>query len=74
MATKNKRILDLIHSYVWKTLILFLGEAKYFTSFINDYSKRLWVCPIKKKSDVFLVFKEFKARVELEIRKRIISA
>jgi len=40
-------------------------------SFIDDYSRRLWVYPIKRKSDVFPVFKEFKARVELETGKRI---
>ncbi|KAH9753878.1 Integrase catalytic domain-containing protein [Citrus sinensis] len=30
-----------------------------------------WVYPIKKKLDVFLVFKEYKARVELESSKKI---
>ena len=40
-------------------------------NFINDYSRRCWVYPIKKKSDVFSVFKEYKARVELESDKRI---
>ena len=39
--------------------------------FIDDYSRRCWVYPIKKKSDVFLVFKEYKARVELESSKKI---
>ena len=29
------------------------------------------MCPIKKKSDVFPVFKEYKARVELESDKKI---
>ncbi|KAH9782974.1 hypothetical protein KPL71_009140 [Citrus sinensis] len=32
---------------------------------------RCWVYPIKKKSDVFLVFKEYKARLELESSKKI---
>jgi len=48
-----------------------LGGAKYFVSSIDDYSRRIWVYPIKKKLDVFLAFKEFKARVELEFGKRI---
>ncbi|GKB99228.1 gag-pol polyprotein [Tanacetum coccineum] len=43
-----------------------LGGAKYFVSFINDYSRRYWVYPIKKKSDVFEDFKVYKARVELD--------
>jgi len=40
-------------------------------TFIDDYSRRCWVYPIKKKSDVFLVFKEYKARVKLESGKKI---
>ena len=40
-------------------------------TFIDDYSRRCLVYPIKKKSDVFLVFKEYKAHAELESGKRI---
>ncbi|KAE8707942.1 hypothetical protein F3Y22_tig00110365pilonHSYRG00006 [Hibiscus syriacus] len=48
-----------------------LGGAKYFVSFIDDYSRRCWVHPIKKKSDVFSTFKNFKARVELDSGNKI---
>nr|GFC12814.1 Gag-Pol polyprotein [Tanacetum cinerariifolium] len=48
-----------------------LGGEKYFASFIDDYSRRCWAYPIKKKSDVFEVFKAYKARVELDSRKKI---
>ena len=58
VTTRSKHILDLTHSDV--------GE-----SLIDDYSRRLRVYPMKKKSYVFLVFKEFKAQVELETGKRI---
>ena len=70
-TAKSKHILDLIHSDVWESPVTSLGGAKYFVSFIDDYSRRIWVYPIKKKSDVFSVFKEFRARVELESGKRI---
>jgi len=43
-----------------------LGEAKYFLSFVDDYFRTIWVYPIKKKSYVFPVFKEFRAQVKLE--------
>jgi len=56
---------------VWKSLEISLGGARYFVSFIDDYSRRLWVYPIKKKSDVFSVFKVFKAQIELETGKKI---
>lgn len=69
--SKSKNILDLIYSDVWQALVSSLGEARYFISFIDDFSKRCWVYPIKKKSDVFPVFKRFKTHVELESGKRI---
>ncbi|KAH9689341.1 Integrase catalytic domain-containing protein [Citrus sinensis] len=68
---KSKCILDLIHSYVWESPDISMGGAKYMMTFIDDYSRRCWVYPIKKKSDVFPVFKEYKARVELESGKKI---
>ncbi|KAL4343704.1 hypothetical protein AHAS_Ahas11G0105000 [Arachis hypogaea] len=48
-----------------------LGGAKYLVSFIDDYSRRIWMYQIKKKSDVFAMFKEFKAKLELESGKKI---
>ncbi|KAH9705857.1 hypothetical protein KPL70_012031 [Citrus sinensis] len=68
---RSKCILDLIHSDVWESPDISMGGAKYIVTFIDDYSRRCWVYPIKKKSDVFSVFKEYKARVELESGKRI---
>ncbi|KAH9685421.1 Integrase catalytic domain-containing protein [Citrus sinensis] len=48
-----------------------IGGAKYIVTFIDDYSKRCWVHPIKKKSNVFPVFKEYKVRLELESGEKI---
>ncbi|KAH9668902.1 Integrase catalytic domain-containing protein [Citrus sinensis] len=68
---RSKCILDLIHSDVWESPDISMGGAKYMVTFIDDYSRRCWVYLIKKKSDIFSVFKEYKARVELESSKRI---
>ena len=48
-----------------------MGGVKYMVIFIDDYSRRCWVYLIKKKSDVFLVFKEYKEQVELKSGKKI---
>jgi len=48
-----------------------LGREKYLVSFIDDYSRRLWVYSFKKKSYEFAIFKEFKAKLELESGKKI---
>jgi transposase InsO family protein len=70
-TTKSKCILDLIHSDVWQAPVVSLGGARYFVSFIDDFSRRCWVYPIRRKADVLAVFKTFKARVELESEKKI---
>ncbi|GJU38495.1 retrovirus-related pol polyprotein from transposon TNT 1-94 [Tanacetum coccineum] len=69
--SRSVSVLELVHSDVWQAPVLSLGGAKYFVSFIDDYSRRCWVYPIKKKSDVFEVFKVYKARVELDSGKKI---
>nr|XP_048330564.1 uncharacterized mitochondrial protein AtMg00300-like [Ziziphus jujuba var. spinosa] len=37
---RSKAILEFIHSDVWQAPVLSLGGARYFVSFIDDYSKR----------------------------------
>ncbi|KAL4283725.1 hypothetical protein GQ457_16G004320 [Hibiscus cannabinus] len=69
--SRGKVVLELVHSDVWQAPVTSLGGAKYFVSFIDDYSRRCWVYPIKKKTDVFSTFKVFKARVELDSKNKI---
>ncbi|GKC54192.1 retrovirus-related pol polyprotein from transposon TNT 1-94, partial [Tanacetum coccineum] len=74
IKTSNSRsvfVLELVHSNVWQAPVQSLGGAKYFLSFIDDYSRKCWVYPIKKKSDVFEVFKVYKAQVKLDSGKNI---
>ncbi|KAE8694615.1 putative pentatricopeptide repeat-containing protein [Hibiscus syriacus] len=72
--SRAKSVLELVHSDVWQTPVTSLSGAKYFVSFVDDYSRRCWVYPIKKKSDVFSTFKNFKARVELDYGNKIKSS
>lgn len=41
-----------------------LGGNKYFVTFVNEYSRMLWLFLIKAKSEVFDIFQCFKALVE----------
>jgi len=43
----------------------------YYVSFIDDFSRNTWIYFLKKKSEVFDRFKEFKALVENQIEKKI---
>eukprot|EP00253_Pinus_taeda_P033003 PITA_33003 len=61
----SKGILDYIHSDVWGPAPTTSSSgSSYFVSFIVDFSRKVWVYMLKRKSDVFSVFKQFKAFVE----------
>jgi len=48
-----------------------LGKFVYYVTFIDDFSTNTWIYFLKKKSEVFCRFKEFKALVENQIEKKI---
>lgn len=39
----------------------------YFITFIDDYSRKMWVCFLVEKFEAFVVFKNFRALIEKEI-------
>jgi len=41
-----------------------LGGSLYYVSFIDDFSRKTWLYFLRKKSEVFEKFKEFKSLVE----------
>jgi transposase InsO family protein len=60
-------VLGLMHSDVCGPMkTLSLDGARYFLTFIDDFSRKVWVYPLKAKSEYFDQFKEFKALVEKE--------
>ena len=69
-ATRAKLILELVHSDVFgPVLVPSLGGSKYYLSFIDEFSKMTWIYFLKKKSEVFEKFLEFKALVENQTEK-----
>jgi hypothetical protein len=71
-STREREILELIHSDVFGPVpIPSLGGSMYYVSFIDDFSRNTWLYFLKKKSEVFNKFKEFKALVENQTGKRI---
>ena len=64
----SKGFLDYIHLDVWGPISIFShSDAQYFVSFIDDYSRKVWIYFMKHKSDVFDIFKKWKAKVENQI-------
>ena len=48
-----------------------MGGNKYFVTFIDDFSRKLWTYLIKKKSEVIQVFTKFKSMVERQSGKTL---
>jgi hypothetical protein len=70
-ATRAKGILELIHSDVFGPILVpYLGKYMYYVSFIDDFSGNTWIYFLRKKSEVFDKFKEFKALVENQTEKK----
>ncbi|KAJ9566586.1 LOW QUALITY PROTEIN: hypothetical protein OSB04_002552 [Centaurea solstitialis] len=62
-TTKTSRVFELIHSDLWTSPVTSLSGFKYYVLFLDDFSHFLWVFPLRAKSEVFSVFKTFRAYV-----------
>ena len=56
---KTRGLLDLIHTDVWElSPVASIGGARYYVTFIDDFSRKVWIYFLKQKSKVFHKFKE----------------
>jgi len=62
----SSKPLEIIHSDVWTTKIQSIGGCKYYVSFIDDHTRKVWVYFMKHKGEVFQHFLNFKIMVEKE--------
>ena len=65
-STKRaNKILELVHSDVFGPVsVPSLYKSVYYVSFIDEFSRNTWIYFLRKKSEFFDRFKEFKAMVE----------
>ncbi|XP_020421230.1 uncharacterized protein LOC18775571 [Prunus persica] len=71
-AWRAEQILQLVHSDICGPINpTSNGNKRYFITFIDDYSRKTWIYFLQEKSEAFVVFKSFKARVEKESGKYI---
>jgi transposase InsO family protein len=64
-AWRAKEVLELVHTDVCGPMkTLSNSQNKYFILFIDDYSRMTWVYFMRQRSEVFSIFKKFKALVE----------
>ncbi|KAE8715770.1 hypothetical protein F3Y22_tig00110160pilonHSYRG00432 [Hibiscus syriacus] len=65
-------ILDYVHSDVWgPSTTSSLGGSRYYVTFIDDFSWKVWVYFLKQKSEVFEKFKLWKREVENQTGRKI---
>lgn len=70
--TCAKDILDVVHSDVCGPInVPSVGGSKYFLTFIDDRSRRIFIYFMKSKDEVFDKFKEFQKLVERQTGKKI---
>ena len=57
--------MDYVRSDVWgASKTPSLGEKHYFVTFVDDFSRRLWVYTMKTKDEVLGIFLKWKAMIE----------
>ncbi|XP_069152971.1 uncharacterized mitochondrial protein AtMg00300-like [Solanum lycopersicum] len=68
----TKGILDYVHSDVWgASKTPSLGGKHYFVTFVDDFSRRLWVYTMKTKDEVLGIFLKWKAMIETQSGRKI---
>ena len=67
-----KEPLELVYSDVFGPVKqASISGRKYLVTFIDDFSRYVWIYFMKKKSETFSKFKEFKEVAEAEVGKEI---
>ncbi|KAJ0433138.1 putative RNA-directed DNA polymerase [Helianthus annuus] len=58
---------DIVHSDVWgPSPVSTKGGSIYYVSFIDDYTRYSWVYLMKRKSDFFDIYKDFRACIKTQ--------
>jgi len=73
-TTRASKLLELVHSDVCGSMkTISYGGARYFVTFINDFSRKTHVYLLKAKGEVFDKFKAYTALVDNQIGMKIKS-
>ncbi len=62
----SSKPLEMIHSDVWTMKTESIRGCKYYVSFIDDHTRKVWVYFMKHKDEMFQHFLNFKTMVEKE--------
>ncbi|GKC56678.1 retrovirus-related pol polyprotein from transposon TNT 1-94, partial [Tanacetum coccineum] len=70
-ATRSTRLLELIHTDICGSFLSGISGHKSFITFIDDYSRYMYLFLINEKSESLEMFKTFKAEVENQLDRKI---
>ncbi|GKA97571.1 putative RNA-directed DNA polymerase [Tanacetum coccineum] len=70
-ATRSTGLLELIHTDIYGPFPSDIRGHKSFITFINDYSRYMYLFLINEKSESLEMFKTFKAKVENQLDRKI---
>lgn len=72
MSIKTKDVLELVHTDLWgPSPVTSMGSARYFLSFIDDWSRKCFIYILKTKDEVYEKFLEFKAMTERQTGRKL---
>ena len=72
VGARSTGTLNLIHTDLCGPMeTMSIGGSKYFMLFVDDYSRMTFIYFLKNKSEALTCFKEFKAKVENQMNKKI---
>jgi hypothetical protein len=69
----SKTPLELVFSDVWGPAPTSAGKHNYYVSFIDDFSKFIWIYLLQHKSEVFQKFYDFEAHVERLFDRKVLA-
>ncbi|KAL5865755.1 hypothetical protein ACOSQ3_003269 [Xanthoceras sorbifolium] len=68
----TKGILDYVHTDVWgPTRTPSMSGKHYYVTFVDDFSRRVWVYLMKKKDEVLGIFLKWKKMIETQTGRKI---
>ena len=67
VSKKWSELLELVHSDVCNPMpTVSMGGASYFVFFIDDFSRKVWAYPLKRKDQILSAFKLFVTLVKMD--------
>lgn len=71
-GSHSTKLLELVHTDVCGPMeTKSIGGARYFVTFLDDFSKKIFVYTMHKKSEVLQKFKDFKLQVENQLEAKL---